>query len=211
MGWKEYAQVILFFLTWMPVAVLAVGPVLGTTSQYGYDFSIYNETEFGLSQFSSSITDTGREVLSIQASMSVASRYNGSAVLAIMGPVRDFSLDATFVIFTHIMAGGSVLIADDFGSANSSMALLNSFLGGLTGDNRSAGLLTYTGGVLFDLLSYDTAKEPRLPIIRDLRAGADGGALTAGVSEIHLNYATAINPYSILGQAGIAWTTTHAW
>jgi hypothetical protein len=211
MGWKEYGQVILFFLSWLPVAILAVGPVLGTSSTYDYDFSIYNETEFGLSQFSSSIAETGREVLSIQASMSVASRYNGSAVIAIMGPVRDFSLDAALVIFLHLQAGGGVLIADDFGSANSSLALLNALLGGLTGDNTSAGLLTFTGGVLLDLDSYDPAKEPRLPIIRDLRAGADGGALTAGVSEIHLNWASAINPYSILGQAGIAWTTPRSW
>ncbi|MHA2383592.1 MAG: hypothetical protein ACXACT_13545, partial [Candidatus Thorarchaeota archaeon] len=100
-------------------------------------------------------------------------------------------------------AGGSVLIADDFGSANSSLALLNTLLGGLTGDNRTGGLLTYLGGVLFDLDSYDTTKEPRLPIIRDLRAGPDGGALTVGVSEIHLNWASAINPYSLLGQSSV--------
>lgn len=211
MGWKEYGQVILFILSWVPVAFLAVSPVLGATSQYNYDFSIYNDQDFGLSQFSSSIEATGRDVLSIQASMSVASRYNGSAVIAIMGPVRDFTLDTVLVISTHLAIGGGLLIADDFGSANASLGVLNSFFGGLTGDNRSGGLLSFTGGVLFDLDSYDTTKEPRLPIIRDLRASTDGGALTAGVSEIHLNWASAINPYSILGQAGIAWTTPRSW
>jgi len=211
MGWKEYGQVILFLLSWMPVTILAVSPLVGSVSHYDYDFSIYNENDFGLSQFSSSIEATGRDVLSIQASMSVASRYNGSAVIAIMGPVRDFTLDASLVLFTHLAAGGSVLIADDFGSANSSLTLLNSVFGGLTGNNQSGGLLTFLRGVLFDLDSYDTTKEPRLPIIRDLRPGMDGGALTAGVSEIHLNWASAINPYSILGQAGIAWTTDRSW
>ncbi|MFW9768857.1 MAG: DUF4350 domain-containing protein [Candidatus Thorarchaeota archaeon] len=211
MGWKEYGQVILFLLSWMPVAVLVISPVVGTTSQYDYDFSIYNNRDFGLSQFASSISDTGREVLSIQASMSVATRYNGSAVLAIMGPVRDFTLDATLVIFAHLMSGGSLLIADDFGSANSSMLFLNTVFSGLTGTNTSGGLLTFLRGVLFDLDSYDTTKEPRLPIIRDLRPGADGGALTAGISEIHLNWASALNPYSLLGQAGVAWTTSRSW
>lgn len=211
MGWKEYGQVILFFLSWIPVAFLAVGPLVGGTSSYNYDFSIYNDTEFGLSQFSSSISDTGRDVLSIQASMSVATRYNGSAVIVIMGPVRDFSLDAVLVIYSHLLAGGGVLIADDFGSANSSMTLLNLFMGALSGDNRSAGLLSFTGGVLLDLDSYDPTKEPRLPIIRDFRVGAEGGALTAGVTELHLNWASAINPYSMLGQAGIAWTTPRSW
>ncbi|MFW9809448.1 MAG: hypothetical protein ACFFE6_08725 [Candidatus Thorarchaeota archaeon] len=211
MGWKEYGQVILFFLSWLPVAFLAIGPLVGATSHYAYDFSIYNDSEFGLSQYSSSISDTGREVLSIQASMSVATRYNGSAVIAIMGPVRDFSLDAAFVIYSHLLMGGGVFIADDFGSANSSFALLNYLLGALSGDNQSAGLLSFTGGVLLDLDSYDTSKEPRLPIITDLRAGFDGGALTAGVTEIHLNWASALNPYSMMGQAGIAWTTPRAW
>ncbi len=211
MGWKEYGQVILFFLSWTPVIVLAAGPLVGATSTYGYDFSIYNETEYGLSQFSSSISDTGRQVLSIQASMSVATRYNGSAVIAIMGPVRDFTLDAALVIYSHLVAGGGVLIADDFGSANSSLYWLNYFFGALSGDNRSAGLLTFAKGVLLDLDSYDTTKEPRLPIIRDFRAGVDGGFLTAGVTELHLNWASAINPYCVLGQAGIAWTTRRSW
>ncbi|MHA2236492.1 MAG: hypothetical protein ACXABH_14260 [Candidatus Thorarchaeota archaeon] len=81
MGWKEIGQVILFFLSWMPVAVLAVSPIVGAGSQYNYDFSIYNDQYNGTSQFASSISDTGRDVLSIQASMSVASRYNGSGEL----------------------------------------------------------------------------------------------------------------------------------
>ncbi|MFW9793651.1 MAG: hypothetical protein ACFFEE_05085 [Candidatus Thorarchaeota archaeon] len=211
MGWKEYGQVILFFLSWTPVIVLAAGPLVGVTSTYDYDFSIYNESEFGLSQFSSSISDTGRQVLSIQASMSVATRYNGSAVIIVMGPVRDFTLDAALVIYSHLIAGGGVLIADDFGSANQSMALLNYLMSALSGDNSSSGLLAFTGGVLLDLDSYDPTKEPRLPIIRDLRSGADGGFLTDGVTEIHLNWASAISPYCLLGQAGIAWTTPRSW
>ncbi|MHA2352907.1 MAG: hypothetical protein ACXABX_07280 [Candidatus Thorarchaeota archaeon] len=211
MGWKEILQVILFILAWVPVGILAGSTLIGAESSYAYDFSIYNDEYDGLSQFSNNIESNGRDVMSIQASMSVASRYNGSAVIAIMGPVRDFSLDAALVIFTHLMAGGGVLIADDFGSANSSFALLNLLFDEFIGSNQTAGLLSFLDGVLFDLDSYDTTKEPRLPIIRDFRAGGDGGALTAGVSELHLNWASAINPYCLLGQAGIAWTTARSW
>ncbi|MHA2022838.1 MAG: hypothetical protein ACTSWQ_04165, partial [Candidatus Thorarchaeota archaeon] len=54
-----------------------------------------------------------------------------------------------------------------------------------------------------------------LPIIRDFTNPygfrTDGGALTQGVSELHLNWASAISPYSLLGQAGIAWTTPRSW
>jgi hypothetical protein len=208
MGWKEILQVILFILAWIPVGILAGSTLVGTESAYAYDFSIYNEDYSGLSQFSNNIESNGRDVMSIQASMSVASRYNGSSVIVIMGPVRDFSLDSVLVIFTHLMGGGGVLIADDFGSANASLNLLNLLLAPTLGNNT---LLTFLDGVLLDLDSYDTAKEPRLPIIRDFRAGSDGGALTAGVSELHLNWASAINPLSLLGQSGIAWTTPRSW
>ena len=208
MGWKEILQVILFILAWIPVGIIAGSTLVGAESMYSYDFSIYSDDYSGLSQFSNNIESNGRDVMSIQASMSVASRYNGSAVIAIMGPVRDFSLDAALVIFTHLMAGGGVLIADDFGSANTSLNLLNLLLLATLGNNT---LLTFIDGVLLDLDSYDPAKEPRLPIIRDFRAGADGGALTAGVSELHLNWASAINPFSLLGQGGIAWTTSRSW
>ena len=211
MGWKEILQVILFILAWIPVGILAGSTLIGVESSYAYDFSIYNDQYDGLSQFSNNIESNGRDVMSIQASMSVASRYNGSAVIVIMGPVRDFSLDAALVIFTHLMAGGGVLIADDFGSANSSLALLNFLFNEFIGSNQTAGLLSFLDGVLFDLDSYDLEKEPRLPIIRDFRVGGDGGALTAGVSELHLNWASAINPYCLLGQAGIAWTTPRSW
>lgn len=208
MGWKEILQVILFILAWVPVGILAGGTLVGAQSTYSYDFSIYSDDFSGLSQFSNNIESNGRDVMSIQASMSVASRYNGSAVIAIVGPVRDFSLDAVLVIFTHLMAGGGVLIADDFGSANASLGLLNLLMYLTLGNNT---LLTFLDGVLLDLGSYDPLKEPRLPIIRDFRAGSDGGALTAGVTELHLNWASAINPFCLLGQAGVAWTTPRSW
>ena len=211
MGWKEILQVILFIMAWVPVGILAGSTLIGAQGTYNYDFSIYNDGYDGLSQFANNIEGTGRNVMSIQASMSVASRYNGSAVIVIMGPVKDFSLDAALVVFTHLMSGGGVIIADDFGSANTSLLLLNFLMNTFIGDNQTKGLLTFLDGVVFDLDSYDTSKDPRLPIIRDFRAGLDGGALTAGVSELHLNWASAINPLCLLGRSGIAWTTTRTW
>ncbi len=219
MGWKEILQVILFLLAWVPVSMLAGYTLIGAEPMYTQDFSIYNEDWNGLSQFRVSIEDTSRDVRSIQASMSVLSRENGSAVLCIVGPVRDFSLDVTLVVYTHLLAGGGVLIADDFGTANNSLAILNylmgQFLAGSTIGNQTKGLLSFTGGVLLDLDSYDPAKEPRLPIIRDFTnpygVRTDQGFLTQGVDELHLNWASAISPYCLLGQAGIAWSTPRSW
>ncbi|MFW9957585.1 MAG: hypothetical protein ACFFCT_05905 [Candidatus Odinarchaeota archaeon] len=216
MGWKEILQVCLFLFTWVPVTILAGYTLIGLQPVYSHDFSIYNEDWNGLSQYRGVINDTGRSVYAIQASMSVVTRENGSAVLVIMGPVRDFTLDVTLVIYTHLLAGGGVLIADDFGSANSSLAILNYLMGQILPGSlpvNVSGFLSFTGGVLLDLDSYDPAKEPRLPIIRDFHSivGADQGALTLGVNELHLNWASAINPYSLLGLAGIAWSTPRSW
>jgi hypothetical protein len=216
MGWKEIFQVSLFLLTWVPVTILAGYTLIGLQPVYSQDFSIYNTNWNGLSQYRGAIEDTGRPVYAIQSSMSVVTRENGSAVLVIMGPIRDFSLDVILVIYTHLLAGGGVLIADDFGSANTSMTILNYLLGQFRPAGLSvnvSGFLSYTGGVLFDLDSYDTTKDPRLPIIRDFHSmlGADQGFLTSGVTALHLNWASAINPYSLLGLGGIAWSTPRSW
>lgn len=218
MGWKEILQVVLFLLSWVPVGMLAGYTIIGANPVYSQDFSIYNDHWNGLSDFRVAIEDTSRDVRSIQASMSVLTRENGSAVLCIVGPVKDFSLDVTLVVYTHLLAGGGVLIADDFGTANSSLSILNFLMGQIVPGpigNQTKGLLSFTGGVLLDLDSYDPIKEPRLPIIRDFTNPygfrTDGGALTQGVSELHLNWASAISPYCLLGQAGIAWTTPRSW
>ena len=111
MGWKEGLQVTLFILAWIPVGFLAGTTVFGVAPTYYQDFSIYNEEWNGLSQYRTQIEDNGFSTLAIQSTMSVITRFNGSAVLIIIGPVRDFTIDATLTIFQHMEAGGSVVIA----------------------------------------------------------------------------------------------------
>ncbi len=212
MNLKQTLWIVLFSLSWLPVGMLFISGTTGATSVYPQDFSIYNEDWNGLSTFRTDIESMGYTPLAIQSSMSVITRYEGNAVLVITGPVRDFSVDAIFVIFGHLMAGGSLVIADDFGTANSSFMLLNSLISGSISQHapvQVSGVLSYTGGVLLDLNSYD--KSPKLPVITDFRVGLDGGALTRGVSSLHLNWATAINPRSALGLAGIAWSSERSW
>lgn len=209
---KKALWIVLFALSWIPVGMLFVSNVSNVPDVYPQDFSIYNQGWNGLSTFREDIESMGYTPVAIQSSMSVVTRYEGNAVLVITGPVRDFSIDAIFVIFDHLMNGGSVVIADDFGTANASFALLNTLISGQVTEHAPVpvhGILSYTGGVLLDLNSYD--KSPKLPIITDFRPGLDGGALTVGVSSLHLNWATAINPRSALGLAGIAWTSERSW
>jgi len=214
MGWKEGLQIGLFVLAWIPITVLAGATVLGIPPNLydQTDFSIYNTSWSGCSDFRIQIEQDNFTAQSIESSMSVISRYNGSAVLVIMGPVRDFTIDATLTVFQHLMAGGSVIIADDFGTANSSFVLLNNFLLGQAGSQaylsgiNVTGFLSFTKGVVMDLDSYYSS--PRLPIIRDFHPSHP---ITAGVTDLHLNNASAITPTSAMGYAGIAWTTPRSW
>lgn len=125
MGWKESLWIVLFIVLWLPAGFIIGGTLTGTSGTYTHDFSIYNTEWNGLSTYRSMIEENGNQVSAIQSSMSIVTRYNGSAVLVIMGPVRDFSTDTVFSIFGHLSNGGSVLVADDFGTANSSFFWLN--------------------------------------------------------------------------------------
>ncbi|MFW9909131.1 MAG: DUF4350 domain-containing protein [Candidatus Thorarchaeota archaeon] len=213
MGWKEALQIGIFVLAWLPIGFLAGVTVFGNPPNLydNMDFSIYNTNWNGCSNFRIQIEQDGFSTLSIQSTMSVITRYNGSAVLFIMGPVKDFTFDI-LTIFQHLIAGGTVVIADDFGTANSSLYLLNSYLFNQTGAASFlsalgvTGFLSFTKGVVMDLDSYYLS--PRLPIIRDFHPYHP---ITSGVSELYLNNASAITPTCALGAAGIAWTTNRAW
>ncbi|NWF94960.1 MAG: hypothetical protein HXY34_02360 [Candidatus Thorarchaeota archaeon] len=198
-------------MTWLPVGILVLESAGGVQESYSYDFSIYNEEWNGLSDFRVQIESTGRETMSIQSVVSVVTRLRGQAILVIMGPVKDFSAEAAFVFWDHLSQGGGLLIADDFGTANSSLAILNLLLAGSLGGSGLPieSLVSFTGGVLLDLDSYDTS--PKLPVITRFTPGLDGGALTQGVTSLHLNWATALSPRSAMGFAGVAWTTQRAW
>ncbi|MHA1905965.1 MAG: DUF4350 domain-containing protein [Candidatus Thorarchaeota archaeon] len=214
MGWKEILQIGLFVLAWIPIGFLAGVTVLGVppTLYDSTDFSIYNDNWNGCSNYRVWIEQNGYDAQTIESTMSVINRFNGSAVLVIMGPVKDFSIDATLTIFQHLMAGGGVIIADDFGTANSSFLLLNDYLLSQTGysDFLNAlgvrGFVSFTKGVVMDLDSYYVS--PRLPIIRDFNPSHP---ITAGVNELHLNNASALTPTCAIGATGIAWTSSRAW
>jgi hypothetical protein len=198
MGWKESLWIVLFILVWLPAGFLIGSTLTGASGTYTQDFSIYNTEWNGLSTY--------------QSSMSIVTRYNGSAVLVIMGPVRDFSADTVFSIFGHLSNGGSVLVADDFGTANSSFYWLNEYLFNIMGGAQLEeagvdGFLSFTRGLLLDLDSYDTS--PRFPIITDFV----GHPVTNGVSDLHLNWASTLSPKCLLGSpiAAVAWSSTRSW
>ncbi len=217
MGWKQAIQITLFVLSWFPIGFIVGSTLFGVGNTYSQDFSIYNNDWNGLSDFRISLESDGYTVKAIQSSMGVIQRYKGNACLVIMGPVRDFSFDAILTITTHLAMGGSVLIADDFGTTNASFYLLNNRLLQIFGGAQLqqygvSGFLSFTGGVLYDLDSYD--KSPRLPVITDFGGYVADPSIYQGVAEnggLHLNWASALSPRSLLGAAGFAWSSVRAW
>jgi hypothetical protein len=209
MGWKEGLQLVIFLMSWIPIGMILVSNLLPITQTYP-PFSIYNTDPSGLSDYRRAIEADDYEVATIQASMSVISRYDGDAVLVIMGPVRNFATDVLLSIMEHMTKGGSIFIADDFGTANESFLPFNLFFQEqqFYGHNITS-FLAFNKGVLLDLDSYD--KSPKLPVITTFTPMLDFGALTTGVSELHLNWAATLRTDSLVGAAGIAWSTRRAW
>ncbi len=210
MGWKEAMQITLFILAWIPIGFLAVTTFSGGTEAYPQDFSVFNSDWNGLSDYRIQIEEQGYDVSVIQSTMSTVTRYDGNAVLFIIGPVRDFTIDATLTIFQHILGGGTVVIADDFGTANTSFSLLNEYLLDVIGAQYLEalgvdGFVSFADGVLLDLDSYHMT--PKVPVIRNFVLHP----LTQGVDSLYLNNATVLSPTSALGFAGIARTTSRAW
>jgi hypothetical protein len=214
MGWKEGLQLAIFFMSWVPIGMILITNLLPIAQPYP-TFSIYNTEYTGLSDYRRAIEAEGYDVAVIQSSMSVISRYEGDAVLVIMGPVRGFATDLIPLvgsIMEHIANGGSVFIADDFGKTNESFITLNLLLFSeqqqILGHNITS-FVAFNDGVLLDLDSYD--KSPKLPIITTFTPGMTDGSLTTGVSELHLNWASTLRTDSAIGSAGIAWSTRRAW
>lgn len=99
---------------------------------------------------------------------------NPKSLLAIIGPSTDFSRDQSSKIADFLKAGGSVLLADDFGTGNGLLEALN----------VSA---SFSGKPLADLYSYSRA--PSFPLITVFSATP----ATINVTAIVLNHPSYIN------------------
>ena len=113
------------------------------------------------------------KVASAAANVTLLSSYsklspNSSSLLAIIGPNIQFSDEESSNVRSFLEAGGTVLVADDFGTGNSLLQRLE--IGA-----------RFSGKPLADLYYYD--KDPGFPIIR----GFSPSSLTENVSVIILN------------------------
>ncbi len=121
---KRYISVfaiILLFVFSMAPMVLALFPNATTNNR----FSIYNTGYDGLSIVRNDLegvkTSGGNQKYSLTTTISnlnVLNRFNGSGALVIIGPASTFQATETFSVLLYLLRGGSLIIADDFGTGN---------------------------------------------------------------------------------------------
>lgn len=168
----------LFIISWAPFII----PALGLQVSFNADFSIYNTSDFGASNFKKYIEDEGYTVKPLYSSLSTLNKLDIPGVLIILGPKRAYELPDALAILDFLLNGGSILISDDEGSANT---LLSYFA--MVGINISFG-----PGILVDVL-YNYKQRPVLPVIKTFIPLPGTEGLLDGVHELVLNYATIIN------------------
>ena len=172
-------------------------PVVSTTE----DFSIFNTSWNGTSQLAVLTYETGKFVPSFRAEVSgtdVTVAATGLSELdldpatdavAVIGPSKDFSQPEGELLGAFLRAGGTVLLADDFGSGNSLL--------------EAVGAASRFSGKLVIDLSFE--KKPQFPVCYDIVPDD----ITRNVSLLQLNYPSSVTLGA--GATGLAFTSGASW
>lgn len=124
---------VIFLVVSVPfMLALFIPETYGTTK-----FSIFNKSWDGYSEFKDiAEDDLGLTVRTIVSSTSVINRLNSSetngGIYIIAGPAIRFDPTESFAIGLYILRGGRVVIIDDFGTGNDALALISTFLQGVS-------------------------------------------------------------------------------
>lgn len=118
---KATVLIALFLFSIAPM-LLAAFPNSSTNQA----FSIYNTDYDGLSivrnDLESIMNSRGTASIynttSLISNLNALNRFNGSGALVIVGPASDFDATETFSVLLYLLRGGSLIIADDFGTGN---------------------------------------------------------------------------------------------
>ena len=103
---------ILFMIIVVPIFLGIVG--LGG---YGTKFSIYSESWDGLSGLRLALESEGyTNITNGMSSLAVLNRMTEPAVVTIIGPAASYSQIDTISVATFLARGGSLIVADDYGS-----------------------------------------------------------------------------------------------
>lgn len=189
--------------------------VLSITGVSGVDtlpFSIYNtgmSPGNGCSELASTLENQGFTVHPLISSLSVVNGIPQNSVLCVLGPTNFFSIIDSSALVDFFMQGGSLLIADDFGSANSildglTLLLFPQFPYRMIGVTPVSDI-RFDNGLLLDADSNFDGK-PLLPVITTFY---DGGRIFSVGHQVVMNYATGLQ--GIPANASIASSSINSW
>ena len=99
-------------------------------------FSIFNERWDGYSEFRKIAEDLDLEISTIISSTGVINRLNSSetngGIFIVAGPALHFDLTESFALGLYILRVGREVILDDFGTGNDALALISTYLQGVS-------------------------------------------------------------------------------
>ncbi|MCH8907325.1 MAG: hypothetical protein IH840_09570, partial [Candidatus Heimdallarchaeota archaeon] len=119
---KLIRNLLIFLLILFTIAPIILAAIPNTENNQTY--SIFNESFDGYSFIRSDLeaftfgNGPKYEAINIISNLNVLNRFNGSGALIIAGPAADFDLTETISAMLYMLRGGSLIIIDDFGSAN---------------------------------------------------------------------------------------------
>jgi len=192
----------LLLLTGFPIFM----SMTGISGHEETTFSIYNDDWDGCSEFGDYVKEqyggeNEENIQIITSSLTMLNRVNRTGVLVMMGPTIGYGFTETIAIVDWIISGGSILLVNDFGSANDILDLFTSLMKlavlQFSGqeDIPILGLKFNTSGVLLDVGSYDT--NPAMPVITEF--SDEFGDISNGVDKVVCNYASIISMYYLSG------------
>ncbi|MGQ4833136.1 MAG: DUF4350 domain-containing protein [Candidatus Asgardarchaeia archaeon] len=182
----------LLFISWVPI----ITPLAGIHFNFTTDFSIYNTSQFGASDLKNELESLGYQVKPLYSSLSALNKLEKPGVLIILGPKRTYDFPDALAIIDFLLHGGSILISDDEGTANTLLSYFS-----IVNVNISFG-----PGILVDVLS-NYRNRPVLPVIRNFVPSPLTQGPAGTVRELVLNYATIINGTV----PPIAWSSNMSW
>jgi len=186
-------------------------------------YSIFNNGDRGISELKNMIEkDLGARVEILLSSLKSLGRINkppSETVLVIIAPTIPYSFEETIGLIQFVLSGGSVLIVDDFGKANTLLRNLWNILSLGTllnnaNDTPVKGIYFNTSAILCDAASY--YKSPINPIIVNfgLIPGIDTGVnkiVTFSPSSLSLELFINGEIRYIPMPLGLLYTTSYSW
>lgn len=145
--------------------ICSLYPLTASFADIGFGSSPYsphNGGHQGTSALKNSLKRRGYKTKTIISSLKVLSRINKTGVLMVVGPTKSYATQEVLnILLDFVYNGGSILLADDFGSGNSLLQSLWELL------PNEVSIQFNTSSVLCDAENYQ--KTPARPSIQNFR------------------------------------------